>query len=158
MAFSGTPLICLNTDSKLAPSDVGLFLITVCTYTKFNANNKLCSRLLTKKGFNVQEWINWLVIFGFNATLTARIISWQSMTHICFLVFSHQYNSPFFRKSPITFLTCFSRGERQKYTGKKVCLNCISNSQPPGQTRTPLNHLGEAKNGEEWQGMGKRIS
>ena len=38
----------------------------------------------------------------------------------------------FFPKPPTTFLTCFCRGERQKYAGKKVCLNCGSNLQPPG--------------------------
>ena len=31
-----------------------------------------------------------------------------------------------------TFLTCFCRGERRKYTGKRVRLNRESNSQPPG--------------------------
>ena len=43
-------------------------------------------------------WINtifnplgWLVELGFNATLTAKVISWRSVTHMCFLVFSHQY-------------------------------------------------------------------
>ena len=38
----------------------------------------------------------------------------------------------FFPKPPTTFLTCFSRGERPKYTGKKVRLNRELNSQPPG--------------------------
>ena len=38
----------------------------------------------------------------------------------------------FFPKPPTTFLTCFCRGERRKYTGKKVRLNRGSNSQPPG--------------------------
>ena len=38
----------------------------------------------------------------------------------------------FFPKPPTTFLTCFCRGERRKYAGKKVCLNRGSNSQPPG--------------------------
>ena len=38
----------------------------------------------------------------------------------------------FFSKPPTTFLTCFSRGERRKYAGKKVRLNRVSNSQPPG--------------------------
>ena len=38
----------------------------------------------------------------------------------------------FFPKPPTTFLaTCF-RGERRKYTVKKVDLNRVSNSQPPG--------------------------
>ena len=38
----------------------------------------------------------------------------------------------FFPKPPTTFLTCFCRGERQKYARKKVRLNQVSNSQPPG--------------------------
>ena len=38
----------------------------------------------------------------------------------------------FFPKPPTTFLTCLCRGERRKYTGKKVRLNWGSNSQPPG--------------------------
>ena len=38
----------------------------------------------------------------------------------------------FFLKPPTTFLTCFFRGERRKYAGKKVGLNRGSNSQPPG--------------------------
>ena len=33
----------------------------------------------------------WLVVFGFNATLTAKVMSWRSVTHMCFLAFSHQY-------------------------------------------------------------------
>ena len=37
----------------------------------------------------------------------------------------------FFPKPPTTFLTFF-RGEKQKYAGKKVYLNRVSNSQPPG--------------------------
>ena len=35
----------------------------------------------------------------------------------------------FFPKSPTTFLTCFCRGDRQKYAGKKSRLNRGSNSQ-----------------------------
>ena len=37
----------------------------------------------------------------------------------------------FFPKPSTTFPTCFSRGERLKYAGKKVPLNRGSNSQPP---------------------------
>ena len=39
----------------------------------------------------------------------------------------------FFPKPPTTFLTCFCRGERRKYAGKKSRLNRGSNSQPPGR-------------------------
>ena len=38
----------------------------------------------------------------------------------------------FFPKPLTTFLTCFCRGERGKYAGKKSRLNRESNSQPPG--------------------------
>ena len=38
----------------------------------------------------------------------------------------------FFHKPLTTFLTCFCRGERQKYAGKKSHRNQGSNSQPPG--------------------------
>ena len=37
-----------------------------------------------------------------------------------------------FSKPPTTFLTCFCRGERWKYAGKKVHLYWESNLQPPG--------------------------
>ena len=38
----------------------------------------------------------------------------------------------FFPKPPNTFLTCFCREERRKYTEKKSRLNWGTNSQPPG--------------------------
>ena len=44
----------------------------------------------------------------------------------------------FFPKPPTTFLTCFCRGERRKYAGKKSCLNQGSNSQPPGHESDTL--------------------
>ena len=37
----------------------------------------------------------------------------------------------FLPKPPTTFLTCFCRGERRKYAGKKSPLNRKSNSEPP---------------------------
>ena len=44
----------------------------------------------------------------------------------------------FFQKQPATFLTCFCRGERRKYTWKKSHLNWESNSQPPGHESDTL--------------------
>ena len=44
----------------------------------------------------------------------------------------------FFPKPPTTFLTCFCRGERRKYAGKKSHLNRVSNSQPPGHESDTL--------------------
>ena len=34
--------------------------------------------------------VGWLVVLGFNATVTAKVISWRLVTHTCFLAFSHQ--------------------------------------------------------------------
>ena len=53
-----------------------------------------------------------------------------------------------FPKPPTTFLTCFCRGERQKYAWKKVCLNRdqTHNHQVMSLTRSPLSHLGRARN------------
>ena len=44
----------------------------------------------------------------------------------------------FFPKPPTTFLTCFCRGERRKYAGKKSRLNRGSNSEPPGHESNTL--------------------
>ena len=45
----------------------------------------------------------------------------------------------FFPKPLTTFLTCFCRGERGKYAGrKKSHLNRVSNSQPPGHQSDTL--------------------
>ena len=77
-------------------------------------------------------FIDWLVVMGCNATLTARIISWRSMTHMFPGFFTPVPTLHFFPKPLTTFLTCFCRGERRKYAGKKSRLNRGSNSQPPG--------------------------
>ena len=85
---------------------------------------------------------SWLVVLRFNTTLTAKVISWRSVTHMCFLAFSPVLIQLFFPKPPNTLIKCFCRGERRKYAGKKVRLNRGSNSQPPGHesTRSPLSH------------------
>ena len=44
----------------------------------------------------------------------------------------------FFPKPPTAFLTCFRRGERRKYAGKKSRLNRGSNSQLPGHESDAL--------------------
>ena len=31
--------------------------------------------------------LSWLAVLGFNATLTAKVISWRSVTHMYFLAF-----------------------------------------------------------------------
>ena len=82
---------------------------------------------------------DWLVVLGFNATLTANVISWQSVTHYVFPGFlTPVLTQLFFPKPTTTFLACFCRGERQKYARKKSHLNWGSNSQPPGHESDTL--------------------
>ena len=69
---------------------------------------------------------------GLNATLTAKVISWRSVTHMFPGFLTPVLTQLFFSKPPTTYLTCFCRGERQKYARKKSRLNQGSNSQPPG--------------------------
>ena len=77
--------------------------------------------------------VGWLLALGFNATLTAWVISWRSVTHIVFPGFlTPVLTQLFFPKPPTTFLTCFCRGERRKYAREKSCLKRGSNSQPTG--------------------------
>ena len=55
--------------------------------------------------------VGWLVVLGFNATLTAKVISWRSVTHYVFPGFlTPLLTQLFFPKPPTTFLTCFCRG------------------------------------------------
>ena len=80
--------------------------------------------------------VGWIGVY---ATLTAKVISWRWVTHMYILAFSHQDKDNFlFQKPPTTFLTCFSRGDRPKYVGKKVRLNRVSKSQPPGHESDTL--------------------
>ena len=83
--------------------------------------------------------MDWLVVLGFNATLTAKVISWRSVTHMCFPGFlTPVLTRLFFPKPPTSFPTCFYRGERRKYAGKKSRLNWGSNLQPPGHESDTL--------------------
>ena len=90
-------------------------------------------------------------VLGFNATLTAKVISWQSVTHTCFPGFPTQVLTQlFFPKPPTTFLTCFCRGEWRKYAGKKSCLNRGSNSQPPGHESDTLTTEPSVRGACQW--------
>ena len=80
----------------------------------------------------------WLVVLRFNATLTAKVISWRSVTHVFPAFLTPVLTQLFFPKPPTTFLTCFCRGERRKYAGKKSRLIRGSNSQPPGHESDKL--------------------
>ena len=91
--------------------------------------------------------VGWLVVMGFNATLTAKVISWQSVTHAFPGFLTPVLTQLFFPKPPITFLTCFCRVARRIYAGKKSRLNRGSNShhQVTSPTCSPMSHPGGAK-------------
>ena len=62
-----------------------LIAVHVSTVVRFESNRWLGKNIVLstdKKNFR-------LVVLGFNATLTAKAISWRSVTHMCFLAFSH---------------------------------------------------------------------
>ena len=82
---------------------------------------------------------SWLVVLGFNATLTAKVMIKGVDDQYVFPGFlTAELTQLFFPKPPTTFLTCFCRGDRQKYAGKKSRLNRGSNSQPPGHESDTL--------------------
>ena len=81
----------------------------------------------------------WLVVLGLNATLTPKAISCRSVNKHVFPGFLTPVLTQLsFQSHRLFFFTCFSRGERRKYTGKKVCLNRLLNSQPPGHESDTL--------------------
>ena len=81
---------------------------------------------------------SWLVVLKFNATLTAKVISWRLLMHVFPGFLTPVLTQLFFPKPPTTFPTCFCRGERRKYTRKKSHLNRGSNLQPPGHESDTL--------------------
>ena len=72
-----------------------------------------------------------LVVFGFKATLTSKVLSWWSVMHMFTGFLTTVLTQLFFPKLSTTFLM-------RKYARKKVCLNHRSNSQPPGHVSDHL--------------------
>ena len=90
----------------------------------------------------------WLVVLGFNATLTARVISWRSVTHICFLAFSHQYQNNFsFQSHRLLFTNASAEARGENAPERKVAStgDRTHNHQVMSATRSPLGHPGGAK-------------
>ena len=85
------------------------------------------------------KMIGRLVVLGFNANLNAKVISWRSVTHICFLAFSHQYLHNFSFQSHRLLFSHVSAEVR----GEKIVAstgNRTHNHQVISPTRSPLNH------------------
>ena len=80
----------------------------------------------------------WSLVLRFNATLTAEVISWWSLTHMFPGFLTPVLTQLFFPKPQTTFLACFCGGERRKYAGKKARLSRGSNSQSQGHESDTL--------------------
>ena len=76
----------------------------------------------------------------FNTTLTAKVIPWQSVTNMCFLAFSHQYQHNFLFKATGYFSNMLQQRWEEKIC-QKVCINQVSNSQPEKHPKLPLMFL-----------------
>ena len=64
-----------------------------------NLSNYLDEQAVKEETILLFKTAKWLVVLGFNATLTAKVISWRSVTHMCFLAFSHSTNTTFLSKA-----------------------------------------------------------
>ena len=87
---------------------------------------------------------HWLVVLGFNATLTAKVISWRSVTHMCFLAFSHtSTNTTFLSKSHRLLFSNASAELRGENTPERKFASTgdrTHNHQVMSPTRSPLSH------------------
>ena len=67
-----------------------------------------------------------------NAILTAEVISWRTVMHMCFLAFSHQYQHNFsFQSHRLLFSHVSADVRSENKPERKSRLNRGSNSQPP---------------------------
>ena len=93
---------------------------------KINGKNSSLNIEHLKVGDDV---VGWLVGWLYNATLTAKChIMAVGDAYVFPSFLTRVLTQLFFPKPPTTFLTCFCRGERRKYAGKKSRLNRGSNS------------------------------
>ena len=96
--------------------------------------------------FTCIQWIC-LFVLGFNATLTAKVLSWRSVTHMCFLAFSHQYEHNFsFQSHRLLFSHAFAEVRGENSPERKVAStgDRTHDHQVMSPTRSPLSHPGGA--------------
>ena len=82
----------------------------------------------------------WLVVLGFNATLTAKVISWRSVMHMCFLAFSLQYQHNFSIQShrlPFSHASAEVKGENTPERKFASTGDRTHNHQVMNPTRSP---------------------
>ena len=89
----------------------------------------------------------WLVVLGFNATLTAKVISWRLVTHMCFLAFSHQYQHNLsFQSHRLLYSHASAEVRGENTLERKVAStgDRTQNHEVMSPTGSPLGHSGGA--------------
>ena len=97
-------------------------------------------------------FIGKLVVLGFNATLTAKVISWRSVMHTCFLAFSHRCQHNFsFQNHRLLFSHASAEVSGENTPERKVAStgDQTRNHQVTSPTRSPLSHPCRAFHREE---------
>ena len=112
-------------------------------FTKFYKN--FCLKLIEAQNLKVDR----LVVWKFNATLTASVISRRSVTHMSFLAFSHQYQHEFLSKATDYFshrddALAEVTGENTPNRNFASTGSRTHNHQVMTPTRSPLGHSGGA--------------
>ena len=97
------------------------------------------------------DWlIGWMVVLGFNATLTAKVISCRSVTHTCVSWLSHTSrptNTTFFFQSHRLLCSHASAGVRDENTPERKFASTgyqTHNHKGTSPKRSPLSHPGGA--------------
>ena len=111
----------------------------------FPPETKMCPRFRKYKSCSS---VVLLVALVFNATLTAKVISWRSVTHMCFLAFSHQYLHNFsFQSHRLLFSHASTevRGENSPERNFASTGDRTHNHQVMSPTGSPLSYQGGAQ-------------
>ena len=128
---------------------ISLFLIMFSTAI-YNSSASKCGIVwwwIKLSSANCYGLVGWLVVLGFNATLTAKVISWRSVTPMCFLAFSHQYLHNFsFLSHRLLFSHASAEVRGENTPERKAALtgDRTRNHQVMSPTRSPLSHPGGA--------------
>ena len=95
-------------------------------------NKQINFNFLVPKHHNHSKDCGRLVVKGFNATLTAKVISWRSVMHMCFLAFSYQYKHNFSFQSHRLLFSHASAEVRGIDTSERKVPSTGYRTQPPG--------------------------
>ena len=101
-----------------------------------------CSTLLVALTLTLRA--GWLVVLGFNATLTAKVISWRLVTHACFPAFSPVLTQLSFQSHRLLFSHASAEVRGKSTKERKFASTRLRthNHQVMSLTCSPLIHPG----------------